>query len=232
MSWFKVDDKLHSSQKLLRIPRRYRLAALGLWTLSGSWSADQLTDGKIPEYMVEEWGATKTLVDWLVKVDLWIPTDDGTQFKNWDEYQPTKADVEKDRAKNREKLRKWRERNQDTNRDVTGLQGGYEPNSNPAPVPTRPDPSLKEEANASSSGEAKRPTKLPKDWAPSAAHLKTAKDKGIDIMDEAENFRLHAETHGRTAVSWNGAFSTWLKKSKPSTRQPAAASPWSKDFHK
>lgn len=231
MSWFKVDDKLHSSQKLLRIPRRYRLAALGLWTISGSWSADQLTDGKVPDYMVEEWGATKALVDWLVKVDLWIPTDEGTRFKNWGEYQPTKADVENERAKNREKLRKWRERNHGTNKDVTRLHDGYEPDGNSAPVPSRPVPTNEEEASASSSSEAKRPAKLPKDWAPSAAHIKTAKDKGVDVVDEADNFRLHAETHGRTAVSWNGAFSTWLKKSKPSPSHASGASPWSKEYH-
>ena len=150
MAWFKVDDKLHSAPKLLSIPRKYRLAALGLWTMAGSWSADQLTDGKIPDYMVEEWGGTKTLVEWLIKAGLWQKIDDASQFKNWGEYQPTKADIEAEREKNREKLRKWRERNQGSNQDVTGLQAGYEPDSNPAPDPTRPDPTPKEEANASS----------------------------------------------------------------------------------
>lgn len=63
--------------------------------------------------------------------------------------------------------------------------------------------------------EAKRETKLPKNWAPTASHIKTAKEKNIDVLDEAENFRLHAETHDRRAVSWNSAFATWLKKSNP-----------------
>ena len=118
--------------------------------MAGSWSADQLTDGKIPDYMVEEWGGTKTLVEWLIKAGLWQKIDDASQFKNWGEYQPTKADIEAEREKNREKLRKWRERNQGSNQDVTGLQAGYEPDSNPAPDPTRPDPTPNEEANASS----------------------------------------------------------------------------------
>lgn len=142
MAWFKVDDKLHSAPKLLSIPRKHRLAALGLWTISGSWSADQLTDGIIPDYMVDEWGGTKTLVDWLVKSDLWQEVESGNQFKNWNEYQPTKADVESDREKNREKLRKWRERNQVSNEGVTGLQDGSKPIGNPAPDPTRPDPTI------------------------------------------------------------------------------------------
>lgn len=158
MAWFKVDDKLHTSRKLLSIPRRYRLSALGLWTLAGSWSADQLTDGKVPDYMVEEWGGTKVLVDWLVKSDLWQEIPDGTQFKNWAEYQPTKATIEGEREKNREKLRKWRERNQGSTKGDNRDETGYEPDGNPAPVPTRPDPTrpIKEEAKASSS-EHERP---------------------------------------------------------------------------
>lgn len=157
MAWFKVDDKLHSAPKLLSIPRKYRLAALGLWTISGSWSADQLTDGKVPDYMVEEWGGTKTLVEWLVKSGLWVKVDGASQFKNWGEYQPTRADIEAEREKNREKLRKWRERNQGGNSDVTGLHTGFEPDSNPAPDPTRPDPTPIKELSSEISDEIPRP---------------------------------------------------------------------------
>ena len=161
MAWFKVDDKLHSSRKVMRIPRRHRLAAVGLWTIAGSWSSDQLTDGLVPDYMIEEWGGTPAIVEALVKVGLWQRVDGESgnsgrefenssvefgnsdvefQFSNWDEYQPTKADVEDGRRKNAEKLRKWRERNRVTDSDVTGVHDGYEPERNPAPDPTRPDP--------------------------------------------------------------------------------------------
>lgn len=39
-------------------------------------------------------------------------------------------------------------------------------------------------------------------------------------MAEADSFRLHAETHDRHAANWNAAFTTWLKKAKPSATQP------------
>ena len=78
-----------------------------------------------------------------------------------------------------------------------------------------------------------RKTSLPASWAPTASHIAMAKARGIDLMDQAENFRLHAETHGRKVVSWNGAFTTWLKKANvPTQTKPAANSPWSKDFYK
>lgn len=76
------------------------------------------------------------------------------------------------------------------------------------------------EASPLDEGEAKEPKRkpeirLPKDWAPTAEHIKRAKSMGVDVIDAAENFRLHAETHDRHAANWNGAFTTWLKKTKP-----------------
>ena len=108
MPWFKVDDSLHSSKKLLAIPRRNRLAAIGLWTIAGSWSADQLEDGIIPNYMLEEWGGTPTVIESLVKAGLWERDQDNLLFRNWAEYQPTKQDVEREREAARERMRNAR----------------------------------------------------------------------------------------------------------------------------
>jgi hypothetical protein len=81
--------------------------------------------------------------------------------------------------------------------------------------------------------EATRDRPLPNSWAPTAAHIERAKEAGIDVIEQAEFFKLHAETHGRLCVSWNAAFTTWLKKAKPSApTKPAASSPWNKEFYK
>ena len=58
-------------------------------------------------------------------------------------------------------------------------------------------------------------TRLPKDWVPTTSHCDLAKERGVDLVAEADAFRLHAETHDRHAARWNAAFTTWLKKSKP-----------------
>jgi len=71
-------------------------------------------------------------------------------------------------------------------------------------------------ASHSGRGEAKKPEiRLPKAWAPSASHIERAKAAGVDVVAEAEAFRLHAETHDRHAANWNAAFTTWLSKAKP-----------------
>lgn len=146
MVWFKVDDGLPTSKKILSIPRRDRLAAVGLWTLSGAWSSKELTNGVIPEYMVAELGGTQRVAETLVTAALWSRTSTGYQFYAWEEHNPAKADVIAKREKNAEKLRNWRSRNQDSNPDVTegvtGLQNGSDVVRNPAPDPTRPVPTL------------------------------------------------------------------------------------------
>jgi hypothetical protein len=75
--------------------------------------------------------------------------------------------------------------------------------------------------NASHSAAKKPELRIPKDWAPTADHIKRAKEMKVDVVAEADNFRLHAETHDRHAANWNAAFTTWLKKARPSTPKPS-----------
>lgn len=82
--------------------------------------------------------------------------------------------------------------------------------------PTATATSTTTEASLPASEPKRKEHRLPKDWAPTAEHIARAKAMGVDVINEAENFRLHAETHDRHAANWNGAFTTWLKKARPS----------------
>lgn len=78
----------------------------------------------------------------------------------------------------------------------------------------------------------RRATQLPKSWQPTEEHATRAATLGVDLADEVENFRLHAETHARTAKNWNSAFTTWLKKAPAMAgprRRPAAPGPLTAD---
>ena len=106
MSWFKVDDKLHSHKKAARAG----VAAMGLWVLAGSWCSDQETDGFIPDYMVRRIDPDGfDLGSLLVRANLWERAendgDEGFQFRDWAEYQPTRADKEAEREAARERMR-------------------------------------------------------------------------------------------------------------------------------
>ena len=95
MAWFKVDDGFYTSQKVLMIPRQYRHEAIGAWVITGTWSADNMTDGIVPNFVLSELGVSDDAIHWLCTVGLWIPDeDDGITFHDWCDYQPTKADLQ------------------------------------------------------------------------------------------------------------------------------------------
>ena len=142
MPWFRVDDGFYSSRKVTQIPRAERWPAIGLWTIAGTWSAKELTDGFVPDYQLEELGGRESDADKLVHVGLWVRVQGGYEFSNWGEYQPTKAEIEAQREKEAERKRKWRE-SRESQRESRGTDAGQDAGHQRVsghPDPTRPDP--------------------------------------------------------------------------------------------
>lgn len=158
MTWLRVDDSFESHPKVRTIPRRHRLAAVGLWTLAGSWCARHLTDGRIPMAVIEELGGTPTLVRLLVEARLWVEEgstearpDAGQgstearpslsrgvlatpvyEFHDWEDWQPTREKVTKRRQDSAARQAAWRER---AGQRRAGKQGdGQETHHGDAPV--------------------------------------------------------------------------------------------------
>ena len=98
MSWFKVDDTLPMSPKVLSCP----LGAIGLWTICGAWSCQQLTDGFIPRAFVEAIRSNEASASFasdLLRVGLWEEVEGGYQFHDWAEYQPSAREVKEERIR-------------------------------------------------------------------------------------------------------------------------------------
>jgi hypothetical protein len=144
--WFRVDDAFWRGKSVRRLGADPG-PAVGLWTLAGTWSSDNLTDGFVPSTVVATWDPSGFSVKRLKDADLWVDAtvdgEEGVQFLNWAKWQPTKEDVEKKRAGQRERTRRFREK--------TGRFGSSEDQSGDAPgnalhnavvttAPTRPDP--------------------------------------------------------------------------------------------
>jgi hypothetical protein len=138
VAWFKVDDKFHSSEEVMSIPLAERAAAIGLWTLAGAWSADQLKDGYVPVTHLETWGGTIEIATSLVRAKLWTRVGSrGFQFRNWDKWQTTRADVDERQSGWREK--KAAERARKAVKTGAGLDGvSSDMLGSPAPVPSIP----------------------------------------------------------------------------------------------
>lgn len=109
MVWFKVDDKAHSNSKIRKVIAEAP-SALSLWTVAGSWSSDNLTDGFVPDHQLP-WlmpVGGEEMARALVNARLWRRVRGGYQFHEWEEdgdgtkRNPTRADVETERRKKAE----------------------------------------------------------------------------------------------------------------------------------
>ena len=101
MTWFKVDDGLHKHRKRIRAG----VEAMGLWVIAGSWCADELTDGWVPADVVDYLapGVGRDLAKRLETARLWIADtrdgEEGWQFHEWTDQQPTRDEVTAQREK-------------------------------------------------------------------------------------------------------------------------------------
>lgn len=107
--WFKVDDTLAFHTKTVKAGN----AAMGLWVRAGSWSMQTLSDGFIPQEIADSLG-TAPQAQKLVNAGLWDQLPTGFAFHEWEQRQPTKAQVTSDRAATKERQRISRERRKDT----------------------------------------------------------------------------------------------------------------------
>lgn len=233
MAWFRVDDQFGSNPKVMQIPRSERHACLGLWLHAGVWSAQQLTDGRVPGYMLEELGANLSHRDRLVAVGLWQVDGDDVVFNDWADYQPSRADVLAMRDKERRRKEAYRQKKAGN----TGQSpNGTEPDGDAGhqrvsghPVPTRPDPARPfiEEAKASSlsdSIESNDEGELLSDsWMPTQKHHDHAVSLGLDPEAQLKAFRVHAARNQRRQKNWGTAFTNWLKKGAEMNQQRQAS---------
>lgn len=110
MAWFRGDDKLHGHPKA----RKATLAPMGLWVMSGTYSADYGLDGRVPAEYVTSWPGGKRLAEKLVESKLWhplpytgpctciLPTVDQSEggwcFHDWNDCNPSAAELEAAKA--------------------------------------------------------------------------------------------------------------------------------------
>lgn len=116
MPFFRVDDGLHAHKKIARLGRE-EFDAIALWTIAGSWSAHQLQDGWVPEYVAARLDPDyERRAKSLVRVGLWEEGERdgerGWQFHGWSDAgrNPTSEQVTKEREATAERQRRFRER--------------------------------------------------------------------------------------------------------------------------
>lgn len=212
MTWFKVDDTLAFHRKTVAAG----VSALGLWVRAGSWCAQTLTDGFVPEHMVPALAdGDAGLAGRLVEAGLWRRVKGGYAFHEWADYQPSRQSIENRRAVRAAAGRNGGVRSGQVRR---GLRSKTEASASQLlEPPTRPDPTrpqgghVENLANVDQRARTRvEPQPLPDDWVPHDAHAVLARKHGLDLDHEAEQFRAHALDKGRVSANWHEAFRYWL----------------------
>lgn len=88
MSWFCVDDGFHSHPKVMAAGNE----AVGLFSRCGSYAAQHLTDGFIPEPVALQYG-NRRLVKKLVDTRLWVPEAGGWRMPDYLDFNPSREQV-------------------------------------------------------------------------------------------------------------------------------------------
>jgi len=222
MPWFNVDDGFAFHHKAVKAGN----AAIGLWTRAGSWCAQQLTDGYVPAEMVDVFG-TPAQARRLVAAGLWHTVEGGYRFHQWTENgrNPTRKEVEKKRQAESDRKARWREEkaaksaNQQVNGDSPNGTGASVPPSVPPSVrsstPLHSTPLKEEKKTSSSSRPRTRGTRIPDDFAVSAAMVAWARDRvpTVDGRHETEKFINYWQSaSGQKAVKrdWEATWRNWM----------------------
>ena len=94
MAWLKVDDRFCLNSKAIKVWTT-NPAALGLWLMGGSWTANQMEDGFIPSHVIAMLGSAE-LADVLMDAGLWSfdATRDGFLMNDFLKYNPSRAELE------------------------------------------------------------------------------------------------------------------------------------------
>lgn len=213
MTWFKVDDQLANHPKA----RAAGLPAMGLWAVAGAWSSGYLKNGFVPDWYVTSWPQGRKLAERLVSANLWTIAEGGWQFHEWEQWQPTREQVEAEREATRKRVERWRNerrKNGDGNGVTEGVTNGVS-NGVGTPAPTRPDPTRPVVTKVTTSVEARRrATQLSDEWEPNDHHRSLAAERRVNIGDEQAKFRDYYRATGKPMKDWDATFNNWIRNSR------------------
>jgi len=223
--WFKVDDGFHGHPKVIGLSP----SAVGVWLLTGTWSAQYLTDGHVPRGMVTRFGGTDADAADLIAAGLWRAGEDGYEFHEWHEYQPSKETVEAERAAARDRMRERRRNKRGTFAGSSDEQPANvrEVFAGSSTTPTQPSPTRPESSNEDSSLPRKRGTtkgtRIPEPFVVTGQMRTdiTAECGGIDVDGQTRRFVDYWRAQpGQKGVKtdWIATWRNWMRRAHDDTR--------------
>lgn len=129
MTWVKLDDSLHEHEKIIGLSdRAFRLHITAL-----CYSARNLTDGRITPRAVKvlsailSWSTPRRFIHELVAAGIWEQDDDGYIIHDFLHFNPSAAQVQRDRKRARERMAERRSSECSTEHPSNALARGRTP---------------------------------------------------------------------------------------------------------
>ncbi len=237
---FNVDLGFYDSEEVLSIPRKIRAAAVGMWTLCGSYSANKLSDGFVSNEMLKQLGCTPVIRAALMSTKpepLWVDDEHvgGIWFTRWAKWQRTCSEVKAYRDADAERKRRAREakRSPSTSDDseMSGRTTAGPSQSVRADSGTpKTETETKTETTTANAVEKprQRGTRLEPNWIPSEESISAMKTECPTVDLRAEHLKFvdywTAKTgKDATKLSWDGTWRNWIRRA--AERVPQRASP-------
>jgi hypothetical protein len=207
MSWVRIDDKAWSHPKLAGLSGN----AVRLWLFALCWCNQQESDGHVPATMLRVLGASPKVAAELVAAGLWEVVEDGWQFHDYLNYQPSREQLASQRNATKERVTKYRERSRNGVTPTIGNAPVTPPP--PQPNPTQPDhPSGdgREPGKPAPRPRAARWRRVPASWEPNESHAAIAAELRVDLASELRKFRDHEFRDPKSDA--DATFRTWLRR--------------------
>ncbi|MCI1212069.1 MAG: hypothetical protein LKF93_09555 [Bifidobacterium tibiigranuli] len=239
MTYFRVCDDFSDHPKVEGLS----LAAVGLWTLVGSWCGKFSNSGSFSRERVKKLGGSKRLIDELIAHNLWETDGENLKFHDFNgNGNPTKKQVDDFHEKRSNAGRKGGSRpsKPQANTQANAKQTGKQTPSTVLADDTKQNGTLNlnPKPNILSTNNVERVAPAPpspdiESWKPKPSHYQSAMglcDRGyqlVDVNDLAEEFRLAIQAKGIGHYGYrdlDAAFESWVRKRAKSLRDQRQAS--------
>lgn len=225
MGWTKIDDGFALHKKIRPLSdAAFRLHVTAIIHATRD-STNGFMDGDFVRDLPRVRGTKKYIAE-LVERGVWEEVDGGWEIHDYLDYNFSADQAERQRAKNRERQQRKRERDlvaqgygptfddkplrhavtDDVTDDVTHGKPHAVSHEPPFPFPS-PYPTYGGEGRKNSSDQP-----IPEDWQPTDKHAQKAEAAGLDLDALVADFREHAHANERRAKNWNLAFTAWITK--------------------
>ena len=227
---FNVDLGFYDSEEVLSIPRKIRAAAIGVWALCGSYSANKLSDGYVSVEALRDRGCTPAIRAALMATTpepLWVDGHaGGIQFTRWAKWQRTSGEVKAYRDADAERKRRAREAKRNatssdddemSERTTDGRPHSVRSDSGTPKTETETETETKTTTANAVERPRKRGTRLSPDWYPSKAVIGDMESECPHVDFRAEHrkfidYWIAKSGKDATKLDWDATWRNWIRR--------------------